>query len=157
MDCLWGFVCEGGNISNFHLTPQDHLHRLGGWAQFAGIQQYGRMTMAFQLFASSYDPAPGETGTPWSEWAFRDLALALHDQGYSFDRRHAGLIVSGHEGGRLLAVQPLGAQDLVVMAGWSGSFEVEGIALYRHGSRAAKHTAWTSLALQLHLAWDRMA
>lgn len=154
MDCIWGFLCESG-LPNFHVTTQDALHRIDGWAQFAGIQRRGRTTMAFELFVSRYDSGPDLTGTPWSERAFGDLRATLHAQGYLLDRRHTDLLPAAREGGALVAVQHAGVQDLVVMATWSGALEVEGIALYDHRPLAARQTAWTSLALQIHLASNR--
>ena len=154
MDCMWGFFCEGG-LPNFHVRTQDELHRMDGWGQFAGIQQRGRTTMAFDLFVSRYDPVPDETGTLWSERAFLDLQAALHAQGYHLDRRGADLLPAAREGGTLVAVQHVGKQDLVVMASWSGTREIEGIAFYDHRPPAARQTAWASLALQIHLASNR--
>ena len=152
VDCMWGFTCEGGYLPNFHTNTQDALHRMGGWGQFAGIQRGGRTTMAFELFINRYDPVPNEIGTDWSELAFSDLKSALHVQGYHIDRREAGLVSVGHVGGALVAVQLLGKQDLVVMAVWSGTLEIEGIALYEHRSPAARQTAWDSLARQISRA-----
>jgi hypothetical protein len=152
VDCMWGFTCEGGYIPNFHFRTQDLLHRLSGWGQFAGVQQHGRTTMAFELFAGRYDPASDETGTSWSERAVIDLQAALHVQGYRQVRRNADAILGGHVSSPLLAVQHLGKQDLVVMACRSGSLELEGIALYDHRLPAAKRIAWNSLALQIHRA-----
>jgi hypothetical protein len=151
MDCLWGFFCEG-NVPLFHFEMQDQLHRVAGWGQFAGVQHHGRTTMAFELFVSRYDPVPDEMGTPWSERAFLDLQLAIHAQGYLLDRRDADLLSAASGGGTLVAVQHLGKQDLVVMASWSGTLEIEGIALYDDRPPTARQTAWASLARQMHLA-----
>jgi hypothetical protein len=41
------------------------------------------------------------------------------------------------------------------MALWSGTLEIEGIALYDHQSLPAKQTAWSSLARQLDLVSRR--
>jgi hypothetical protein len=155
MDCMWGFVCEGGHFPNFHFRTQDELGRLSGWGQFAGIQHEGRTTMAFELFVSRYNPVSDGTGMPWSEQMFIDLTMAIHAQGYHLDRHNADLLPAASEGRSLVAVQYLGKQDLVVMAAWSGTLEVEGIALYDHRSPAARQTAWGSLALQIHLASTR--
>jgi hypothetical protein len=156
VDCMWGFLCEG-NLPNFHVSTQDALHRLRGWGQFAGIQHRGRTTMAFALFISRYDPIPDEAGTPWSERAFLDLQTALHAQGYVRDGHDEALLPAARSGGALVAGQYLGRQDLVVMASWSGNVEIEGIALYDHRPPAARQTARTSLALQIHLASNRGA
>lgn len=157
VDCMWGFLCEGGYLPNFHLSGQNDLHRLRGWGQFAGIQHRGRTTMAFALFISRYDPIPDEAGTPWSERAFLDLQIALHAQGYVRDGHDEALLPAARSGGALVAGQYLGRQDLVVMASWSGNVEIEGIALYDHRPPAARQTARTSLALQIHLASNRGA
>jgi hypothetical protein len=155
MDCMWGFVCEGGHIPNFHFSGQDALHRLSGWGQFAGIQHRGRTTMAFELFISRYDPIPDDSGTSWSERAFLDLRAALHAQGYVRDGRDETLLPSVQSSGTFVAGQSLGRQDLVVMAVWSGNLEIEGIGLYNHRPPAARQTARTSLALQIYLASNR--
>jgi hypothetical protein len=156
MDCLWGFFCEG-NVPLFHFQTQDQLHRVDGWAQFAGVQRRGRTSMAFELFVSRYDPVPDETGTLWSERAFLDLRLAIQAQDYLLDRRDADLLSAASGGGTLVAVQHLGKQDLVVMASWSGTQEIEGMAFYDHRPPTARQTAWASLARQMHLASKRGA
>jgi hypothetical protein len=150
MDCMWGYVCEDG-LSLFHVNTQDTLHRLGGWAQFAGIRHQDRTTMAFELFASRYDSEPNLSGTPWSELAFIDLQKAIDGQGYHLVPDGIHLLTTPTAGGALVALRRDGRQDLVVMAAWSGSTEIEGIALYEH-SPAAKQTAWTSLARQIERA-----
>jgi len=124
MDCLWGFFCEG-NVPLFHFQTQDQLHRVDGWAQFAGVQRRGRTSMAFELFVSRYDQVPDETGTPWSERAFLDLQATIRAHGYLLDRRDADLLSAARTGGTLVAVQHVGKQDLVVMASWSGTREIE--------------------------------
>jgi hypothetical protein len=157
MDCRWGFVCEGGYIPNFHLNTQDTLHRESGWDQSAGIQQRGRTTMAFELFVSRYDPVSEDVGITWSERAFLDLQAAVRAQGYLLHPRERHLLPEAHPGDKLVAVQYLGKQDLIVMAFWSGTLEIEGIALYDHRSPTAKQTAWTSLAVQFLRASQRSA
>ena len=152
MDCLWGFICEGGPLPNFHFKSQDQLHRTGGWAQFAGIQRHGRTTMAFQLFVSQYAPDSDTTGTPWSARALSDLRAALRARGYEPDERDASLLPGSDQRNAFVQVQRGGQGDLVVMALRSGDLEVEGIALYAHRSLTAKGTAWSSLALQMKLA-----
>jgi hypothetical protein len=151
MDCLWGFFCEG-NVPLFHFQTQDQLHRVDGWAQFAGVQHRGRTTMAFELFVSRYDPVPDETGTSWSERAFLDLQATIRARGYLLDRRDKDLLSAAREGGTFVAVQHLGKQDLIVMASWSGTLEIEGIAFYDHQPSAARQIAWGSLARQMHRA-----
>ena len=157
MDCMWGFVCEGGSIPNFHFRTEGDLGRMAGWGQFAARQHNGRTTMAFELFVSRYDAVHNTTGTSSSERAFRDLTAAIRAQRYQPDRRGAQLLPAEHQGGTLVALQHLDTQDLVVMACWSGDLEVEGITLYDRGSKAARQTAQTSLALQIHLALVRGA
>lgn len=156
MDCLWGFLCEGSYRPLFHYHMQDELHRTGGWAQFAGVHEHGRMVMAFELFVSRYDSAPSESGISWSELAFFDLESALVGQGYALDTRNEALLPTTPTGRGLIAVQHVGREDLVVMALWSGTLEIEGIASY-HRQPAARQTAWASLLLQVHLANQRGA
>ena len=113
MDCLWSFFCEG-NVSVFHGATQDQLHRVAGWAQFAGVQHHGRTTMAFALFVSYYDSVPDEAGIAWSKQAFLDLEAALQAHGYHRDRRNTAFLPAVPQGGTLVAMQPSGKQDLVV-------------------------------------------
>ena len=155
MDCMWGFVCEGGRIPNFHFRTEEDLGRLAGWGQFAARQHNGRTTMAFGLFVSRYDAVRATTGTSSSEHAFQDLKAAIRAQRYHPDPRGRQLLPAERQGGTLVALQHLDTQDLVVMACWSGDLEVEGITLYDRWSEAARQTAQTSLALQIHLALAR--
>lgn len=155
MDCMWGFFCEGG-LPLFHCATQDQLHRLGGWGQFAGVQHRGRMTMAFEVFVSRYDAVPASTGIPWSKRALLDLEIATRAQGYVLARRGTDLLAAATGDGTLVAIQRSGKQDLVVLALWSASLEIEAIALYDH-QPAARQTAWASLARQIRLASRRGA
>ena len=146
-------VASTPTLPNFHLRTQEELNRLGGWAQFAGIQRGDRTVMAFELYVSRYGPIPHEPGKKGSKRAFLDLKLALRGQGYRLDWHAARLLPRVPDGGATTAVQYLGPQGLVVMACWSGPREIEGIALYDHRSPVARWTAWTSLTLQIRLAW----
>ncbi len=146
---MWGFVCEGAGLPNFHFTTQDHLHRLRGWGQFAGIQHHGRTTMAFQVFVSQYDAIVDETGIPRAHQAYLDFKLAIGAQGYRLDRHASHRLPAVSNRDTLVAVQYLGQQDLVVMAARSGNWEVEGIALYTHQSPTSRATAWASLVRQI--------
>ena len=154
MDCRWGFFCDGG-VPNFHFRTQDDLHRIDGWAEFAGVRRHDRMVMAFEIFVSRYSSVSDETGAAWSERAFLDLEMALSARRYLRNERATNILRPQTTGGTLLAVQLLGKQDLVVMALWSGSLEIEAIALYDHRPSTARQTAWASLARQVHLAADR--
>lgn len=156
MDCLWNFFCEGG-VPLFHLTSQDQLHRVAGWAQFAGVHHRGRMAMAFQLFVSRYSDVPDTTGAAWSDDAFLDLTQTIRAQHYRQKSTARDLLPSPPGGGALVAVQRSGDQDLVIMARWAGTLEIEGIASYDHDSQTARQTALASLALQIHLASERGA
>jgi hypothetical protein len=71
MDCLWGFFCEG-NVPLFHFQTQDQLHRVDGWAQFAGVQRRGRTSMAFEFY--DHRP-PTARQTAWASLA-RQMHLA---------------------------------------------------------------------------------
>lgn len=152
MDCMWGFICEGPPLPNFHLTPEGQLNRVGGWGQFAGVQRHGRTVMAFELFVSRYGPNLRDAAMSGSEQAFHDLELAIWSQGYRPNPHATRLISKATNGGAIGAVQFLGTQDLVVMASWSGPEEIEGIALYDNKPSSAGQRAWTSLAQQIHLA-----
>jgi hypothetical protein len=141
MDCMWGFVCDGP-VPNFHFVTQDDLHRTDGWAEFAGAQLDGGR-MVFALFASTY--APG-----WSRQAYEDLIVTTENQGYA---AVPGLATHPSiAGGESMAeLQPNGRFDLVVMAAWTGTHEVEGLADFAHNSRA-RHDALRYLRHQLHVA-----
>lgn len=154
LDCLWGFLCEGSYRPLFHYHRQDELHRTGGWAQFAGVHRRGRMVMAFELFTSHYDSVPVGSSSAWGELAFFDLESAVIGEGYALDRRDVALLPAPPGGDRLIAVQHVGREDLVVVALWTGTLEIEGIAFYRR-QPAARQTAWSSLILQVHLAFQR--
>jgi hypothetical protein len=154
MDCMWGFVCEG-DTPNFHFRTQDDLHRIAGWGQFAGVHRGSRMVMAFELFVSRYDSDADATGMPWAADAFLDLKRALRLHRYTADQRAVNLLPREETGGRLVTIQRLGKQNLVVMALWSGTLEIEGIAMYDGRPAAAKQTAWTSLARQIRFASNR--
>jgi hypothetical protein len=153
MDCAWGFFCEG-NIPLFHYFTQDQLHRIGGWAQSASARPHGAM-MAFQLFASRYDPQVSDDGTPWSERAFQDLATITHDHGYRLLSSLPAVMSDTASGGVLAESKHSGAAILVVLACWSGSVEIEAIALADRRSPAAARTALTDLTRQVTGALGR--
>ena len=150
LDCLWGFFCEG-DLPLYHFTTQDALHRAGGWGQFAGITRHGRVTMAFELFSSSY---ASDRGRPWSRAAFTDLRQAVLAQGYTLHRQlsHQLRVSSGS---CLEATEPGWSrddQDLTVMACWSGDAEAEAIVMYPHQASQTQGTAVTDLARQVSAA-----
>jgi hypothetical protein len=151
MDCVWGFFCEG-NVPLFHFATQDQLHRVDGWAQFAGWRHQGKMLMAFALFASHYAPASDTGGVPWSARAFADLRVAIRAHGYAPLRHLPRLMPATDRGGSLAELESSGGSDLVVMACWTGSLEVEAIAMYDHHSLWAQRTALTDLTLQVQAA-----
>ena len=150
LDCMWDFYCEGG-VPLFHSTTQGALHRTGGWGQFADIEKKGRVTMAFELFTSSY---ASDGNQPWSRTAYRDLRGRLVTQYYSF-KKHPSSLLHVPPGGCLQATEPGSSsddQDLTVIACWSRDVEVEAIAMYAHHSAKAQRTALSDLALQVNAA-----
>lgn len=150
VDCLWGFFCEG-NVPLYHFTTQDELHRSGGWGEFAGISQHGRVTMAFELFVSSYASGRNQ---PWSRAAFTDLRDAVLAQGYTIRRQpaHQLRVTSGGCMEALESGWSKEDQDLTVMACWSEDTEVEAIAMYPHHVSRAQGIAVTDLARQVRAA-----
>jgi hypothetical protein len=144
LDCLWSFFCDGG-IALFHTQTQDQLQRTGGWAEFGGATLDGGR-MLFALFSSTY--APG-----WNEQAYEDLIVAIENQGYS---PVPGLSthLSVADGQSMAELQPNGSFDLVVMACWTGTQEVEGLADFAPSARA-RHDALRYLRRQLQIALRR--
>jgi hypothetical protein len=148
MDCLWGFLCEG-DVSLYHSRLQDDLHRLGGWAQFAGLHRHSRLSMAFELFASRYAPDPTDQNVPWAGAALTDFGRALQAHSYT--------MMSSPP--RLLGRDSIGAQtversgkDMVVMAAWSGHTEVEAIVAFYQASSTARRAAIGMPAQQVRRA-----
>lgn len=150
LDCSWGFFCEG-NVPLFHFQTQDRLHRIGGWAMYAGWR-HNRSSMQFALYASHFQTGVDSDGNPWNRAAFDDLVLATHAQGYIPLRHFARLLPARVAGGDIDELQRSGSKDLIVMAGWSGSLEVEAIVVFDHGSTTARQMATHYLTLQVQAA-----
>jgi hypothetical protein len=151
MDCLWGFFCEG-NVPLFHFQTQDQLHRTDGWGQFAGVQRHGQMVMAFELFASHYAPGVDREGIAWSTAGFHDFLYASRLQGYTLVPHISHLLPRGNAGTSVALLQRGGPDDLVVMASWMGSTEIEAIATFPHRSQTLRAIAVRSLAQQVAAA-----
>jgi hypothetical protein len=150
LDCTWGFFCEG-NVPLFHFQMQDQLHRIGGWAQYAGWRHH-RNSMQFALYASHYQTGVDSDANAWSRAAFDDLLLATHAQGYVSLRHVARLLPAQTAGGAIDELQRAGSKDLLVMACWSGSLEVEAIVVFDHGSTTARQMATHYLTQQVQAA-----
>jgi hypothetical protein len=153
MDCAWGFFCEG-NVPLFHYFTQDQLHRLSGWAESAASRSRGTI-IAFQLFASRYDPQVGDDGTPWNVRAFQDLATTTHDHGYRPLPSAPALVPDAARGGVLAESKTSGHSELLVMACWTGSVEVEAIAMFDRHSAGAHSAALADLSRQVTVAMRR--
>lgn len=126
LDCLWSFYCEG-HLALFHTETQDQLERTGGWAEFAGARLDGGR-MGFELFSSIY-------AANWSKRAYENLIVAIENHGYSPLGGHS-LRLSNGNGGSMAELQPNGRSDIVVMACWTGTREVEGLVYFAHSARA---------------------
>jgi len=150
LDCSWGFFCEG-NVPLFHFQTQDQLHRIGGWAMYAGWRHH-RSSMQFALYASHYQAGVDSNRNPWNRAAFDDLLLATRAQGYVPLRHVARLLPARVAGGDMDELQRSGLKDLMVMAGWSGSLEVEAIVVFDHGSATARQMATHYLTRQVQAA-----
>jgi hypothetical protein len=152
LDCSWGFMCEDG-IPLFHFATQDELHRVGGWAQFAGWRHLHRR-MVFALYVSSYEATLDPKGRSWSRDAFDDLLLATRAQGYGHVRHLASLAPPGAGADAIAELQPSGSKDILVMAYWSATTEVEALVVFDHGAAGSRQTATRYLSRQVLAAID---
>lgn len=154
MDCDWGFDCEGGKPVGtapvFHLHTEDELHRLSRWAQFGDATGRGHR-MLFALFASTYDPVP-LAGLPGNIMAFTDFRSVLMLNGYRDLPRYPRLLPRGALGNSSAQLAPSRDGDVLAMSCWTGSFEVEGIVIYRHGSPTAHRLAVHNMSRQIRAA-----
>jgi hypothetical protein len=150
MDCNWGFFCEGG-VPVFHLSPQDVLHRVGGWSQYAGYRHNG-LVLRFAVYASTYASGTDAAGRAWSHAAFDDFVLADRINGYRMLPRETPAIQVSGQSGAMAALQRNGPIDLIVMAAWTGAAEVEGLALFPHRSPAMRRAAVRDLRRQVEMA-----
>jgi hypothetical protein len=151
-DCTWGFMCEDG-IPLFHFATQDALHRAGGWAQFAAWRHvHSRMT--FALYVSSYEATLDPQGRPWSRDAFDDLLRATHVQGYGQVRHLPSLVRPGTNADAIAELQPSGSNDIMVMAYWGATTEIEALAVFDHGAAGSRRTATRYLTRQVLAAMD---
>ena len=149
MDCMWGFLCEGGYVPNFHFAIQGALHRLSGRGWFA---DWHHNAIAFELFASSYDATPDQNGTLWSARAYGDLLDAIRAQGYTTLPHAPRLLSKTGDGESSVELQRAGNATLIVIACWTGSVEIEGIVAYTRTSRLSRHMALTYLTRQVRVA-----
>jgi hypothetical protein len=154
MDCAWGFACRHGQPlagePRFHLTFQDALHRISGWGQLARSTVLGH-EMLFALFVSRYDPGAPD-GLPWNVRAFMDFRVALMDQNYQDLDPVPRLAPAGVVANQSLQELRAPADDIRAMTCWTGTIEVEGLAVYQHGSKQALHIATRYLVRQLRAA-----
>jgi hypothetical protein len=112
------------------------------------------MIMAFALFASHYKPTTDVEGVSWSARAVADLRAALRAHGYAPLRQLPRLAPATDSGRSLAELKPSGVSGLLVMACWTGSLEVEAIAMYDPHSSWAQHTVMTDLTLQVQTVID---
>lgn len=154
MDCTWGFVCpEGGprpGTPLFHFRTQDAMHRTMGWAQF-GDTLSRKYPMLFALYASRYG-AGSDNGMPWNVRAFADFRTALIVASYTDIDPVPRLFPAGQIGVSSEQVLRSKDGDILAMACWTGSIEVEGMVIYPHRSNAAATIALRSLTNQIRLA-----
>jgi len=154
MDCDWSFGCQNGQPIYgtwvFHLRSQDDLHRLSGWAQFGDTGSHTER-MLFAVYASGYSSGDSD-GLPWNVAAFSDFRAATLGSGYTDLDRVPQLVpkgMLGNVGAELLRSR---SGDVIAMACWVGSVEVEGIAVYVHGMPLQRRIALSSLARQIRSA-----
>ncbi|HLJ67808.1 MAG TPA: hypothetical protein VKX16_10665 [Chloroflexota bacterium] len=154
MDCDWSFTCANGSPVTsapvFHFNTQDELHRLTGWAQF-GDSGRRATRMLFAVFASRYS-TDDSGGLPWNVRAFSDFRTALMAQRYRDISRVPPLLPAGQVGNTSEQLASSASGDVVAMACWTGSIEVEGLAVYAHGSKTQRHLAVRYLARQIRVA-----
>lgn len=158
MDCDWGFSCQGDqpvtSAPLFHLRTQDDLHRLSGWAQF-GNTPGGANRMLFAVFASRYSPT-AKQGMPWNVLAFSDFRAVLISDMYQEINHFPRLIPKAQVGNSSAQILQSRDGDMLAMTCWVGSIEVEGIAIYAHGSKAQHQLAVKDLSRQIRTAVSQM-
>jgi hypothetical protein len=154
LDCMWGFLCDGA-VPLFHTYTQDQLHRVSGWAQFAGVRRHGHMLVAFELFSSTYQDGGDLDGTPFSKEAFDDLVRVTRTRGYTSLLQKPRLLPGSSDGDSMMAVERTPGSALVVMACWSGTGEIEAIVMVNHATASARRVAVRELASQIRWAAGR--
>jgi hypothetical protein len=154
VDCDWGFACKDGRPlmqdPRFHLSSEDALHRLSGWAQLAVITVSGK-PIFFAVFVSEYSSdAPDEL--PWNVRAFMDFRTALMMQGYQDLDTVPRLAPRGVVANQSLQQLRSPVGDVRAMTCWTASIEAEGMVVYQHGSKQARQVATRDLTRQLRAA-----
>ena len=154
MDCNWGFACHNGQALLqswiFHLRTQDDLHRLSGWAQFGDVRPLARR-MLFAVFASHYS-LDASNGLPWNIAAFSDFRGATMSMRYQELEHTPPFLPKGILGNTSVQQLRSNSIDILAMACWAGSIEVEGIAIYTHGETHQERIAMQSLTGQMRAA-----
>jgi hypothetical protein len=107
--------------------------------------------MLFAVFASHYSPDSAE-GMPWNVVAFADFREALISQRYRDLARPRGLLPKGEVGNTSAQLARSANSDVLAMACWIGSVEVEGVVIYAHGSATIHALAARALARQIAAA-----
>ncbi|HLJ67430.1 MAG TPA: hypothetical protein VKX16_08725 [Chloroflexota bacterium] len=155
VDCQWGFDCVGGSGPAldplFHSLTQDELHRTGGWGQEGSVNARDRLLLFF-LFVSQYDAGMGPDSVPWNVEAFRDLRLTTHEYGYLRLAPAPHLLAGVGTGGVITRYLHTGVYDTLLLACWTGSMDVEALALYDHGASKERALALRDLVRQVRAA-----
>lgn len=155
MDCSWAFICQDGHpLADqplFHLTSEDDLHRVSGWAQFGQVHT-GHGTMLFALYASRHADGQDAEGLPWSLRAFVDFRLTTLAHGFGELNHDPILIPEGVLGNSGAQLDRGSKQDILALAAWTGTVEVEAVAVYPHGDRTMRAIAVRDLTNQVRSA-----
>jgi len=147
LDCRWGFYCEG-NVPLYHLHPQDELHRLSGWAQYATWRQHGQV-MLFTLFPSRYrQGSPGDAGQ-FSRAALADLRFTISPHGYRPLHHFFPTIPARDPVSAYASLLLDGSVDIAVAGYQRGIHETEGIVVFSHGYPALREQALSRLREQV--------
>lgn len=152
VDCLWNFFCDGG-IPLYHSYSQEQLQRQSGWGEFAGFHR-GHTIQNFELFASQYLAGLTPAGTPYSMLAFDDLVQTSRSYGYVRLSTQPRLLASGVPGGTIAEELHDGTSVLIIMAAWSGTQDVEAIALVDGGSKSVLQVTVNELEGQVRWAGE---
>jgi hypothetical protein len=155
MDCDWSFTCSQGHPLTqrpiFHFTTEDALQRVSGWAQFGTLRIHGQ-PMRFAIYASRYVDGEDAEGLPWSLRAFIDFRLTTLAHGFSELNHDPALIPPGVLGTSGAQILRSPKQDVLDVACWTGSIEVEAVAIFAHGDRGARAIALHDLVRQVRTA-----
>jgi hypothetical protein len=154
VDCDWGFECDERGIrrqSLFHTLSQDQLHRVGGWMQFAYVENGGHPT-TFALILSHYGPGVDLNGHQWSMRAYEDLWRAAWLGGFRFQPAQSAVLMGIPAGQIRSGVWSRAGVTSVLVAYWNGQDEIEASTTYDARQVRKGRLVRTLLTLQVREA-----